>query len=134
MRNSNLRRTDIRTSVDEANNNLVMSRGSTNSVVCRKENVGSITARLVPTLHSSTDGASEDGQEESHRHSPFVGDFLIQDLEFSGGELFGAVYVVDVGGILCDQRALLEERSLFLEPSLLSKELYILHELFSRNA
>lgn len=53
-----------------------MGRLGANAKRLRKRDIGPVAARLIPTLHSSTDGAGDDGQVQCLWDAPLVQDFI----------------------------------------------------------
>lgn len=130
-----LRRTEIRTSVDNTKNKTIASSiRITNTVDLGEEDVGTVGTGLIPTLDGSTDGASRDGEEQLAGHVPLVSRLTLDDHHLTLSERLGAGDGAVVVGVLGDERALSEEGDVLGEALFLGPVVDIAHELVIGNA
>lgn len=130
-----LRATDIRTRHDETDEEsvaiaaLARLRVGTDSVVVGEEESGAVGTSLIPALDSGTDGAGGDGEEQPHGHVPLVVDLVVESVHLLLGELLLAVDQVGLGGVLGDERSLLEDREVLGELMVGAPGLDVVHQL-----
>lgn len=86
-RKYNSRAPDIRRGVNQPHQVNIPLTVSSYPQRLRKRQIRPVTSRLVPPLHGGTDGTGDDSHVQRPRNTPFVEDFILQDLDFFGLEL-----------------------------------------------
>lgn len=79
---TNKRRCNIRGSVHDTDNECIARRGTVNAEDFVEGQVCAVRASLIPTLDSSADGTSDDGEIEGSRLAPFVENLIADIFDF----------------------------------------------------
>jgi len=96
----------------------------------RKTQVSSVGTSLVPSLHSSTDGAHDDGEVECHRVSPAMSSLKAERFTLFHRQ---ALNMIIARRILGNKRSSLDEVNTFIQTPLVAKDLNIVHKIGVRD-
>lgn len=127
-------RTDVWSRVDETKEQSIVIALASDTEDLGEGQIGTIGTRLIPTLHSGTDGAEHDGQIQGPGMAPLVEDLVAEGLDLRFGQSKLALDVFIVGGVLRNQSALLQDQSVLGEALLLGESLNISQKLVARDS
>jgi len=129
-----VRASNVGPGVDKTHEQRVACRSASDAVDGGKEDGGAVTARLIPPLHTGSDGAGRNGQEEFHGQPPLVFNLVAdgKPFVFIEGLIAGDIFVVF--RVLGHQGALPQQGNVLDEPLFVGEGLDVGHELLSWDA
>ena len=115
--------------------NFVAGALAADAVELGEEDGRTVGTSLIPTLDSSTNGTSNDGQNQAPGHAPLVLDLVSECLSFGLVEGLGAGNIVTIVlGALGNEGTPAQDRNMLLETLRHGETLDIAHQLVVGNA